>query len=98
MGFRVQLLDTDVAGLRASAQRLRRLLSVKGVEASVEEISCFLEITRQGYITNLPVVLLDGQCMCSRYVLSEELLESFSETLKNEQMFRVTSDSLPETS
>jgi hypothetical protein len=90
MIFRIKILDTDIPGLRASAQKLRRFLSVKGVNASVEEISCFLEITRQGYINKLPVILIEDQCMCSQYLLSDELLELFSEELKKEQAFRQT--------
>lgn len=82
MPFRIQLLDTDVANLRDAAQKLRRLLKLAGVNAVVEEISCFLEITRQGYMQKLPVILLDGQCMCIRYPLSDKLLEGFGQTLK----------------
>ena len=82
MLFRIQLLDTDVAKLRDAAQKLRRLMNQAGVNVVVEEISCFLEITRQGYMQELPVLLLDGQCMCTRYPLSDKLLQGFCQTLK----------------
>lgn len=80
--FRIQLLDTDVVGLRRAGQKLRRRLSALGVAATVEEISCFLEITRQGYMKKLPAVLLDGRCMCTGYPLSTELMENFSALIK----------------
>jgi hypothetical protein len=82
MKFHIQLLDTDIPKLRDAAQKLRRLLNLAGVDAVVEEISCFLEITRQGYMQKLPVLLLDGRCMCTRYPLSDKLLEGFCKTLK----------------
>lgn len=81
MTFRIQLLDTDIAGLRRAAQKLRRLLGRRGVDAVVEEITCFLEISRQGYMQKLPAILLDGRCMCTRYPLSDEFLEDFSQKL-----------------
>ncbi len=82
MPFRIQLLDTDIPGLRDTAQKLRRCLTLAAVDAVVAEISCFLEITRQGYMQKLPVILLDGQCMCTGYPWSDELIESFCQTLK----------------
>lgn len=82
MPFRIQLLDTDISGLRDAAQKLRRHLALAAVDAVVEEISCFLEITRQGYMQKLPAILLDGQCLCTGYPLSDELLDGFCQTLK----------------
>lgn len=82
MQYRIQILDTDIRTLSDAAQKLRRMLNQAGLKAVVEEISCFLEISRQGYMKKLPVVILDGQCMCSRYPLSEKLLEDFCRILK----------------
>lgn len=77
---RITILDTDTAGVQRAARRLRILLKNEGVCASVREVSCYLEISRQGLRDRVPVIQVDTACFCCRN-LEEPLLAEFAHRL-----------------
>lgn len=76
--LQITILDPDTSNAQHAASQLRILLKKKGLPALVQEITCYLEISRQGLNGKTPVIAVDGKnFQCKN--LSSELLEQFTQ-------------------
>ena len=78
--LQITILDPDTSQAHQAGKRLRTLLKNEGVLACVQEVTCYLEISRQGLKEKTPVIRVNSQnFQCKN--LSAELLEHFSHWL-----------------
>lgn len=76
----ITVLDPDTKQVQRAATHIRSLLKNKELFACVQEVTCYLEISRQGLTNRTPVIAVNGQnFQCKN--LSNSLLEEFVEWL-----------------
>ncbi|MCG8531218.1 MAG: hypothetical protein MI749_11190 [Desulfovibrionales bacterium] len=76
----ITILDPDTTLANQAGKRLRALLQQESIHACVQEVTCYLEISRQGLTGKTPVIAVNNQnFQCKN--LSDELLEQFSHWL-----------------
>lgn len=78
--LRITVFDPDTNRVQRAARQLRSFLKGAGVAACVDEVSCYLEISRQGLKGRTPVIAVNGTFFQCRD-LERPLLERFSERL-----------------
>jgi hypothetical protein len=79
-GVEITVFDPDTSRTERAARKLRVLLQSKGISACVHEVTCYLEISRQGLKDKTPVLLVNGDYyQCKN--LDEPLLHRFVDRL-----------------
>ncbi|WP_320008046.1 hypothetical protein [Maridesulfovibrio sp.] len=73
----VTIYDPDTKQADRAARRLRTSLKNEGVASLVSEVTCYLEISRQGLKGKTPVISVNGvNFKCKN--LSDSLLDEFA--------------------
>ena len=71
------ILTPDAALARHAARRLTSLLAGRGIVAHAQEVTCYLELARQGVQGQTPLISVDGRLFRCRS-LDDDLLEKFA--------------------
>lgn len=75
--LQITILDPDTSKTQQAASQLRTLFRIKSLPSCIQEVTCYLEISRQGLSGKTPVIAVNGKnFQCKN--LSFELLEQFS--------------------
>jgi hypothetical protein len=74
------ILTPDAALARHAARRLTSLLARKEITAHVQEVTCYLELARQGVQGQTPLISVDERLFRCRS-LDDALLEKFADWL-----------------
>ncbi|MFA9396378.1 MAG: hypothetical protein ACERJ1_16975 [Halodesulfovibrio sp.] len=78
--LQITILDPNTNNAQHAATRLRTLLKKEDLSAFVQEVTYYLEISRQGLNGKTPVIAVNGKnFQCKN--LSFELLEQFAQWL-----------------
>jgi hypothetical protein len=78
--LQITILDPDTSNAQQAATHLRSLFKKEGLPVCIQEVSCYLEISRQGLNGKTPVIAVNGKnFQCKN--LSYELLVQFSQWL-----------------
>ncbi|SIO32495.1 hypothetical protein SAMN02745161_2832 [Halodesulfovibrio marinisediminis DSM 17456] len=74
--LQITVLDPDTTQAQITARHLRTILKCEGLSASVQEVTCYLEISRRGLTDKTPVISVNGQnFQCKN--LSTTILDQF---------------------
>ncbi|MFW5488494.1 MAG: hypothetical protein ACNI3A_08790 [Desulfovibrio sp.] len=76
----ITILDPDTGLAEKAARRLRAHMKKHGVQACVQEVTCYLEISRQGLQGKTPVIAVDGSFFQCKN-LEDDLLAQFADWL-----------------
>lgn len=87
--IRITILDPDTSQAERAAKRLRTLLKNEGVLACVQEVTCYLEISRQGLKGKTPVIAVNDTFFQCRN-LEETLLARFAHWLAENHREKTT--------
>lgn len=79
-GLRITILTPDTNQAQRAARRLKTLLAQEGVLAHVQEVTCYLELSRQGLKGKPPVISVEGR-MYQFASLEDSVLAQFASWL-----------------
>lgn len=79
-GLRITVLTPDTNQAQRISKRLKTLLAKEGVSAHVQEVTCYLELSRQGLKGKTPVISVEGR-MYQFASLDDSVLERFASWL-----------------
>lgn len=75
--LQITILDPDTNKAQHAARQLRTLLKKEGLSGHVQEVTCYLEISRRGLSKKTPVITVnDKNFQCKS--LKSELLTQFT--------------------
>lgn len=78
--LQITILDPDTNNAQHAARQLRTLLRKEGLSSYVQEVTCYLEISRRGLNGKTPVITVNSKnFQCKN--LSYELLVQFAQWL-----------------
>lgn len=78
--LQITILDQDTAKAQRASKLLRTLLRQESVEAQIQEVTCYLEISRRGLQGKTPAIAVNNQNFQCKD-LSQALLAQFAQWL-----------------
>ncbi|WP_290919000.1 hypothetical protein [Halodesulfovibrio sp.] len=78
--LQITILDQNTSKAQQASQHLRTLLKQANVEAQIQEVTCYLEISRRGLQDKTPVIAVNNQNFQCKD-LSQDLLAQFAQWL-----------------